>query len=78
MGDLNEPEDGGYVAVGPRGEVSTVRVYCRRDRTADLNGLGEARWFSRTDRNEPARTWAYIVDLGPLAYVGQFVDRRAA
>lgn len=70
-----EPNDGGYVALNASGETDTVRVYRRHDGWADANDLGERHWFSRTDTNEPARTWTHLTDLGAIAYVGEFVNR---
>lgn len=74
MTDLQEPEDGGYVAV--KGSEYDYDVYQRRDSWAEHNDLGEARWFNRSDAREPALTWTGVTELGEIAYVGQFVDRR--
>lgn len=72
-----EPADGSHVAVRPfREDEFSTRVYRREDAMADANGLGEARWFSRTDHNEPACTWEHLTDIGDIAYVGAFVNRR--
>jgi hypothetical protein len=76
MTDINEPADGGYVAVGlPDG---TVEVYHRRDDLAERYEVGDARWGCSANGLRPARSWAELTTLGPIANVGEFVDRQVA
>ncbi len=76
MTDSSEPADGGYASV--RTGSDTFEIWRRRDDWADHNGLGCARWFCRTDPTLPALTWVGVTDRGPVAYVGEFKNRRAA
>jgi hypothetical protein len=77
MTNPDEPADGSYVAVQYR-RPEGFGVYRRLDEFAEHNCLGEAHWFNRNNMNEPALTWIGVTDLGEVAYVGQFVDRRLA
>lgn len=76
MTDTREPADGGYASV--RTSSDTFEIWRRRDDWAEHNGLGGARWFCRTDTSQQALTWAGVTGRGPVAYVGEFADRRAA
>lgn len=71
-----EPEDGGYVAV--RIDADTFEIWRRRDDWAEHNSLGGAHWFCRSDHHQEALMWVGVTDRGPIAYVGEFVNRRAA
>jgi hypothetical protein len=71
----DEPENGSYVCVYPDDEDQVWPIYQRLDRSAEVNDRGDAHWFSKTNMNEPARTWEYLTGLGDIAYVGKFVDR---
>ncbi len=75
MSGLDEPTDGGYVAVKYRSAPDGVLVYKRIDSAAQ--GLGEpgARWFCQSERFGRVLTWEALAMTGPLAYVGEFVDR---
>ena len=75
MSGLDEPADGGYTLVQYR-DREGFGVYRRRDDWAGNNGLGEAHWFNRSDPHGPALTWVGVTDLGEVAYVGEFIDRR--
>lgn len=73
MSDLNEPEDGSYVAVRVR---SGVQVMHRDDVVANHPSR---RWMTITAQGlvqKWAMSWTEVCALGPVAYVGAFVDRR--
>lgn len=74
MTDTREPGDGGYACV--KTGSGTFEIWRRRDDWADHNYLGEAHWFCRTDTSLPAHTWIGVTDRGPVAYVGEFKNRR--
>lgn len=78
MAHTDEPADGGYVAVKVDDEDYDYRIYRRRDDIAAFAGLAEARWLCRSDSSVPALTWVGVTDLGPVAYVGEFVNRQEA
>jgi len=72
MSHLDEPADGGYVAVRPA--TSSPAIYRRLDgRALDL-GHGAAHWFCRSNPERPPLTWRELTELGDLAHV-EFVDR---
>jgi hypothetical protein len=59
------------VAVSPALEwTDAVQVYRRDDATADLG-----RNWRRLGGDSGRKTWAGLCALGPIAYVGVFVDR---
>lgn len=77
MNDINEPEDGGYVAVKYRSSPDGVLVYKRSDSAAaDLDEPG-AHWFCQSGRFGRVLTWEALTMTGPVAYVGEFVERSA-
>lgn len=77
MSDPSEPEDGGYVAVIYRTDSNSEEaLLCHRDDQA-ADGSDE-RWVILDDRFGRVLTWDALVLTGPVAYVGSFVDRRAA
>lgn len=67
-----EPADGGYVVLTPHLQPDATLIYRRSDERA---AAGDAHWFNRADGGEPARTWEQLVDLGPILYVGEVVNR---
>jgi hypothetical protein len=75
MGDINEPDDGGYAAVQYRLEPPSVLVYRRDDQAAADAGDPDEHWFCTDERYGRRLTWKALVITGPVAYVGEFVNR---
>ncbi len=75
---LDEPMDGGYVAVRYRSCPDGVLVYKRLDSAAQDLGEPTARWFCQSGQFGRVLTWEALAMTGPVAYVGEFVDRRVA
>lgn len=68
-----EPLDGSYIAVQVDGPF--VDLYRRDDLFAGkLTRRTDAHWVG-CHGDIDTRTWAELVELGPIAYVGQFVSR---
>jgi hypothetical protein len=73
----DEPANGGRVAVDT---LDDIRLYRRDDAYAEAEEQPERNWrlVSRLGDDEDGSdlTWAELTELGPIAYVGVFVDRR--
>jgi len=73
MSELGEPEDGGYVAV--QVDAPFVDLFRRDDAfAAKLTKRVSAHWIG-CHGDIDTKTWAELIEMGPIAYVGQFVDR---
>lgn len=68
---MTEPDNGAHVAIRTS-NAEPVRVYRRLDDWAEHGALGERRWFSRTDDQDPARSWQELTAMGEIAVVGEF------
>jgi len=76
MNDTHEPEDGGYVAV--RTDDPFVDLFRRDDAFAEkLTRRKAAHWIG-CHGDVDTKTWQELTELGEIAYVGEFADRRAA
>jgi hypothetical protein len=82
----DEPEDGSYVAVkvpGVQGNRSGVWLFVRDDNVAkdlDLPKSDIRHWFAVTATGVSTvrpSAWRELCLLGPVAYVGSFVDRSS-
>lgn len=73
MTRLDEPEEGAYVVVL---DESFADLF-KRDATfgAKLDGRPGARWVGQHG-DITVKTWAELTAMGPIAYVGVFVDRK--
>lgn len=75
-----EPENGSYMAVHTYAGTGAVWVLQRDDGLAFLEGQPDRHWVlaSHVDEHrdyDSYRTWAEVCRLGPVAYVGVFIDR---
>lgn len=70
-----EPADGGYAAVQYRAP-SSVLVYRRDDEAALKLGDSVAHWFCLDQQFDRPLTWDALALTGPIAYVGEFVNRE--
>ena len=91
MAERREPQPGG-TATAQRRNLSYVLlldvrkgrpvVYRRDDRYAKAEGEPERNWRLVStlgpDEDGSDLAWKELVELGPIAYVGAFVDRRHA
>lgn len=69
----DEPVDGSYVAV--KDGEPFVDLYHRDDAFAvKLTKRADAHWIGCHGEID-TKTWAEVCQLGPVAYVGTFVDR---
>jgi hypothetical protein len=74
--DINEPADGGCVALQYRLDPSGMIVYRRDDQAAADAGKPDERWFAQAaGRFERPLTWEALTFGGPVAYVGEFINR---
>lgn len=74
MTALNEPADGGYVCVQYAQNHGGTLVYRRDDEAA---AGSDEHWFCTDDSFGRVLTWEQLTLTGPIAYVGEFVDRRS-
>lgn len=68
----DEPENGSCV-VFRRGEF---RELLRRDDDLAMERGCSGNWFPEHLADGVGRTWEQLTELGEIAYVGRFVDRR--
>lgn len=78
MSDLTEPGDGSYVAVQRSYDPPQMLVYRRDDSQAGSRNTSDERWFCKDERSGRVMTWGALTMTGPVALVGEFVDRRAS
>lgn len=69
-----EPEEGAHVAV--QVDVTFVDLFQRnQDLGRRLDGRPGAHWVIRHG-DIAVKTWPELCELGPVAYVGQFINRN--
>lgn len=72
---VGEPANRGHVAVQYRSAPDGVLVYRRDDEAAEQVRKPTEHWFCLDQRFARALTWEALAMTGPVAYVGEFVDR---